>query len=129
MMGDYSFDQLPYFHHEPPSQYPAIDPQAFLHDGTLSNADALFAMDQGFDLLQTPYHEISQTQVNNRPGGIQLLPSIDETPTNPRKRKAPTLRVEDWAPYKARVIELHIEQNKPLTEVKAELEKLGFTAG
>lgn len=29
-------------------------------------------------------------------------------PPNPRKRKAPTLRQEDWEPVKARIVELHI---------------------
>ncbi|KAJ9636760.1 hypothetical protein H2199_007754 [Coniosporium tulheliwenetii] len=50
-------------------------------------------------------------------------------PTNPRKRKAPTLRAEDWEPYKARIIELHIEQNRPLPEVKDTIEReFGFQA-
>jgi hypothetical protein len=51
-------------------------------------------------------------------------------PTNPRKRKAPTLRIDDWDPVKARVIELHIDQKLPLYEVKNTIEKefTGFTA-
>ncbi|EON63691.1 hypothetical protein W97_02919 [Coniosporium apollinis CBS 100218] len=50
-------------------------------------------------------------------------------PTNPRKRKAPTLRAEDWEPYKARIIELHIKQKLPLRKVKDTIEsELGFKA-
>jgi hypothetical protein len=53
-------------------------------------------------------------------------------PPNPRKRKAPTLREEDWDPVKARIIELHITQNVPLAEVKRIVEQefklIGFTA-
>ena len=46
-----------------------------------------------------------------------------------RKRKAPTLRVDAWEPYKARIIELHIEQGLPLGKVKDTIEKeFGFTA-
>lgn len=44
-------------------------------------------------------------------------------PTRTRKRKAQTLRAEDWEPYKSRVIELHIERNLPLPEVKDIMEK------
>lgn len=53
-------------------------------------------------------------------------------PPNPRKRKAPTLREEDWRPVKDRVIELHINQNRPLPEVKKTVEEefaaIGFSA-
>jgi hypothetical protein len=53
-------------------------------------------------------------------------------PPKPRKRKAPTLRDDDWEPVKARVIELHITQNVPLPEVKQIVEEesksIGFTA-
>ena len=43
-------------------------------------------------------------------------------PTITRKRKAQTLHDEDWEPYKARVIELHIERNLPLPKVKKIME-------
>jgi hypothetical protein len=53
-------------------------------------------------------------------------------PPKSRKRKAPTLRDDDWEPVRARVIELHVTQNLPLPEVKKivedELKALGFTA-
>jgi len=53
-------------------------------------------------------------------------------PPNPRKRKAPTLRQEDWEPVKARIVELHITQNMPLPEVKQiveeEFKSIGFIA-
>lgn len=51
-------------------------------------------------------------------------------PTKPRKRKAPTLRAEDWEPYKARIIELHITEGRSLPEVKQAIEEeFGFAAG
>jgi Clr5 domain len=50
-------------------------------------------------------------------------------PLKTRKRKAPTLRADDWEPYKARIIELHVSQSRPLHEVKMIIEReLGFQA-
>ena len=46
-----------------------------------------------------------------------------------RKRKAPTLKADAWEPYKARVIELHINQAMPLPKVKEIIEnEFNFTA-
>ena len=46
-----------------------------------------------------------------------------------RKRKALTLRADIWSPYKDRIIELHIQQNLPLPEVRDIMEnEFGFTA-
>lgn len=50
-------------------------------------------------------------------------------PARSRKRKAPTLRAEDWEPYKVRILELHVTQGLPLPEVKRTMEEeLGFAA-
>jgi hypothetical protein len=50
-------------------------------------------------------------------------------PTRPRKRKAPTLRADAWEPYKDRIIELHITQGLPLSEVRKKVEEeFGFKA-
>ena len=49
--------------------------------------------------------------------------------TKSRKRKAPTLRAEAWEPYKARIIELHVTQGRPLPEVIRKIkEEHGFAA-
>jgi hypothetical protein len=70
-------------------------------------------------------------------GSSQSAPSAMRTshalPTDPlcrpRKRKAATLRADDWEPYKDRILELHIEQKRPLPEVRQTLEKeYGFEA-
>ena len=46
-----------------------------------------------------------------------------------RKRKAPTLKADAWEPYKARVIELHINQGMPIQKVKEIIEnEFNFTA-
>ncbi|KAJ4329557.1 hypothetical protein N0V87_010753 [Didymella glomerata] len=44
-------------------------------------------------------------------------------PDRPRKRKAATLRADDWEPYKKRILDLHIEQKRPLPEVKQMIEE------
>jgi len=53
-------------------------------------------------------------------------------PPKKRKRKAPTLRSDDWEPVKSRIIELHIKQNLPLPDVKqiveTEFKSSGFSA-
>lgn len=50
-------------------------------------------------------------------------------PDRPRKRKAATLRADDWEPYKKRILDLHIEQKMPLRKVKELIEeKYGFKA-
>ncbi|KAM0233620.1 hypothetical protein ACHAPO_006907 [Fusarium lateritium] len=50
-------------------------------------------------------------------------------PVKRRKKKAPTLRAKDWEPYEARIIELHDEQDLPLSKVKTMIEQeFGFTA-
>jgi hypothetical protein len=72
---------------------------------------------------------LTSTQVGPTHGGSQPLdPSLDAyysqrqllidtrdtdkpfmgPPTGIRKRKAPTLRAHEWEPYKARIIELHV---------------------
>jgi hypothetical protein len=81
-----------------------------------------------FDQSPAPY--------NDQPLSFQPPSDIRDTavssmgpPTRMRKRKAPTLRVDAWEPYKARIIELHIEQGLPLGKVKDIIEKeFGFTA-
>jgi hypothetical protein len=61
---------------------------------------------------------------------IQLRTTTSKAlPTKKRKRKAPTLRTDDFEPYKARIIELHIDQNIPLPKVKDVIEsEYGFRA-
>jgi hypothetical protein len=50
-------------------------------------------------------------------------------PTQPRKRKARTLRADDWEPYKKRILDLHIAQRLPLSKVRQMIEEeYGFKA-
>ncbi|KAH8723293.1 hypothetical protein GQ44DRAFT_710465 [Phaeosphaeriaceae sp. PMI808] len=50
-------------------------------------------------------------------------------PARPRKRKAPTLRADDWEPYKDRILDLHVTQGLSLPKVRQIIEKeYGFKA-
>lgn len=73
---------------------------------------------------------INQPPNTQSSGDAQRIPATSmDPPAKPRKRKAPTLRADDWEPYKARIIELHIEQDTPLRKVKEMMEReTGFTA-
>jgi Clr5 domain len=72
----------------------------------------------------TPSHDV-QPFSNIQDRSVQAM----GPPTNTRRKKAPTLRREAWAPYKDRIVELHITQGLPLREVKIIIEKeFGFTA-
>jgi hypothetical protein len=64
---------------------------------------------------------------------IQTLNKTEQQPTpSPaasRRKKVPTLHESDWAPYKERIVELHVREKRPLGEVKAIMEKeFGFCA-
>jgi hypothetical protein len=101
-------------------QLPTIGQPALNHRATSQSSD-LF-----------PTRDTSPQQPQD-PQTISNCPSLAKTSSGPpsgtRKRKAPTLRVEDWEPYKARIIELHIEQDLPLRKVKDAIQKeFGFEA-
>jgi hypothetical protein len=50
-------------------------------------------------------------------------------PARLRKRKAATLRADDWEPYKKRILDLHIKQKRSLSEVREIIEEeYGFKA-
>lgn len=69
----------------------------------------------------------SQTPDQQAPGKIATTSMCP--PSKPRKPKAPTLRTHDWEPYKARILELHIDQKLPLRQVKQTIEReFEFTA-
>lgn len=81
-----------------------------------------------------PQHppELSQELLFPMP---QDVPSFDDAstsmgpPLKHRKRKARTLRDEDFEPYKNRIIELHVAQKVPLRKVSAMIEEeFGFAA-
>jgi hypothetical protein len=67
---------------------------------------------------------------NDTTNDIKLITTTSEAlPKKKRKRKAPTLRTNDFEPYKARIIELHVDQNIALTKVKDIIEReCGFRA-
>jgi hypothetical protein len=85
----------------------------------------------GFDDFHMPdFMDITLPDAYNAAASIPIgddniiYPSV-----KPRKRKAPTLREADFEPHKARIIELHISEKRPLKEVKQIMEaESGFCA-
>ena len=83
-----------------------------------------------FDLSPAPYTNQPQNFPPPNETTDTTAPSMGP-PTRTRKRKAPTLHADDWEPYKARIIELHIERDPPfpLRKVKDNIEaESGFVA-
>lgn len=50
-------------------------------------------------------------------------PDATSPPAIMRKKKAQTLRESDWEPYKSRIVELHIEEKRPIPDVKRIIER------
>ncbi|EXA44235.1 hypothetical protein FOVG_05718 [Fusarium oxysporum f. sp. pisi HDV247] len=63
-------------------------------------------------------------------GAAQITPTpTTDPPRKSRKKKAPTLRDEDWEPFKGRILELYKTHKLPLEKVKTMIEEeFGFTA-
>ncbi|KAG7427486.1 Nephrocystin-3 [Fusarium oxysporum f. sp. raphani] len=63
-------------------------------------------------------------------GAAQITPTpTTGPPRKNRKKKAPTLRDEDWEPFKDRILELYETHKLPLEKVKTMIEEeFGFTA-
>lgn len=104
-----------------------LAPESFLTQSTYAQTTPAQDLHHAFE--PSPAPEI-QMAGNIDYGDVQAIPSFAMgPPTNPRKRKAPTLRPSDWEPYKARIIELHITENLPLWKVKEIIEmESGFAA-
>ena len=104
--------------------------------------DALMSLDESqphFAYLENhpaPSYSPSQTMqmdihtTMGKDHGAESTPNTTMgPPTKTRKRKAPTLHVEEWEPLKSQILDLHITQKLPLHEVKKRIEaKFQFTA-
>ncbi|KAF4947303.1 hypothetical protein FGADI_10512 [Fusarium gaditjirri] len=109
----------------PPPHEQALDGQ-FIADQNHSYAPPDLAFDsfiQGFQ---------DGSSIDNMDGlrttQITTTPSTDP-PRKSRKKKAPTLREEDWEPFKDRILDLYETQKLPLERVKTMIEEeFGFTA-
>lgn len=79
------------------------------------------------NLTREPLVPVSQDLVSLSDTELTATPM--GPPSKRRKNKAPTLRANDWEPYKTRILELHDEQKVPLPKVKTMIEEeFGFTA-
>src|SRR5579871_6934804 len=84
----------------------------FTNDGMLHSLNAYSV---------TPQNSLTCSHSFSNAGVVSMEPTA-ASPPKKRKRKALTLRSEDWEPVKSRVIELHIVQNLPLPDVKKIIE-------
>jgi hypothetical protein len=106
------------FSFHPPTQYPGgqlavTQNHAQLHPSSL------------FTVLPSPVPHHSESAGNTQseyaaPAGST---SLMDPPARPRKRKAPTLRANDWEPYKERILQLHVEEELPLPKVMQLIEE------
>ena len=101
----------------PQSNNPMLEQVPFTNGGMLQSLNANSV---------TPQNNLNDSHSFSNIGDMAALPP------RRRKRKAPTLRSEDWEPVKRRIIELHITQNLPLPKVKqiieTEFKSSGFSA-
>jgi len=84
-------------------------------------------MDLDWHLLRISEEDATSSQPPPPPP--PPLPPNPIADARPRKKKARTLRETDWEPYKGRVIQLHLTEKRPLSEVRILIEQeFGFTA-
>jgi hypothetical protein len=95
------------------------------HSNGFTDGQTLLSLDLNPNDVVAQAHQLPMSGGSNNADAQSMPP-----PLNPRKRKAPTLRDDDWEPVKERVIELHVTQDIPLDEVMdiVEEEFPGFRA-
>ncbi|PVI02948.1 TPR-like protein [Periconia macrospinosa] len=78
--------------------------------------------------LSAPGGHNTEPVINTQP--VFAMPAeAMRPPVQLRKKKAPTLREKQWAPYKDRILQLHIEMKMSLPQVKKKMEEeYGFKA-
>jgi hypothetical protein len=128
----HNFDQPFPGTHQPPSfNVPAPHEQALGGQFVVDQSHLYAPLDLAYDFsIQGLQDGSSVDHMDGLLGAAQttLIPSTDP-PRKSRKRKAPTLRDEDFEPFKDRILELYETQKLPLEEVKSIIEEeFGFTA-
>lgn len=109
---DLSYQVQEPYDNESALEYPALDTIPTPEELASAHNNVLHSFDSSLpDTSQPPNFQSSSDARDTTASSMG-------PPTGTRKRKAPTLRADDWEPYKARIRELHIEQNLPLPEVK-----------
>ena len=81
---------------------------------------------QDFSLV-APENADNAHNIDNADNTDNAVPSHGQ-PLRNRRSKATTLRDKDWEPYKQRIIDLHITQNIPLSEVVEIMKTQGLNA-
>jgi hypothetical protein len=78
-------------------------------------------------LLSQGQHDVGS--VDNAQSEFAAPAASMGPPSQPRKKKAMTLRANDWEPYRERILQLHVEEKVPLLKAKKMIEdEHGFKA-
>jgi hypothetical protein len=113
----------------PNIMYPIAEEHCFVAIPFERHINTTYEPVSSSSLSATPYLPNLQGTLHNFSDGPGIATSSMDPPAKKRKKKAPTLRADQWEPYRDRIKELHIDQNLPLREVKNVIEReFGFTA-
>ncbi|KAG9503278.1 hypothetical protein J7337_006121 [Fusarium musae] len=121
---------FPGTHLPPSSDVPAPHEQALGGQFVVDQSHSYAPLDPAYDFSIQGLSDGSSVDNMDGLGAAQTTP-IPTTgpPRKSRKKKAPTLRDEDFEPFKDRILELYETQKLPLEKVKSIIEEeFGFTA-
>ncbi|KAG5776916.1 hypothetical protein H9Q73_009419 [Fusarium xylarioides] len=127
----HNFDQpFPGTHLPPGFGVPAPHEQAVGGQFVADQSHSYAPLDPAYDLFIQGLQDGSFVDNMDGPGAAQTTPTpITGPPRKSRKKKAPTLRDEDFEPFKDRILELYETYKLPLESVKSMMEQeFGFTA-
>nr|RBQ98924.1 hypothetical protein FVER53263_03224 [Fusarium verticillioides] len=117
--------------HQPPSfNVPAPHEQTLDGQFVIDQSHSYAPPDPAYDSFIQGLQDGSSVDNMDGLGAAQTTPIPTTGPTRKsRKKKAPTLRDEDFEPFKDRILELYETQKLPLQKVKSIIEEeFGFTA-
>lgn len=117
--------------HLPPSfDMPASHEQALGGQFVADQSHLYAPLDSAFDSFIQGLQDGSSVNNMGDPGAAQVTSTPTAgPPRKSRKKKAPTLRDEDFEPFKDRILELYETKKLSLEKVKSMIEEeFGFTA-
>lgn len=122
--------QVPGTHYTPSFDIPAPHEQALSGQFIIDQSHSYAPPDPAYDSFIQGLQDGSSVDNMDGLGAAQTTPIPTTGPTRKsRKKKAPTLRHEDFEPFKDRILELYETQKLPLQKVKSIIEEeFGFTA-
>ncbi|KAF5972154.1 hypothetical protein FBULB1_8876 [Fusarium bulbicola] len=116
--------------HLPSFEIPAPHEEALDRHFVADQNHSYAPLDPAYDFFIQGLQDGSSVDNMDGLGGVQITPTATTgPPRKTRKKKAPTLRDEDFEPFKDRILELYETHKLPLEKVKTTIEEeFGFTA-